>query len=53
MKKRRVTNPSGIKHRDIRRKAYKSYESYKSANKPRGDKWVWHDEEFYSGDLGF
>jgi hypothetical protein len=52
MKKRRVTNPTGIKHRDIRRKACKSYVGRTPSEKRTGNKWDWDDEEFIS-DLGF
>jgi hypothetical protein len=52
MKKRHISSNSGIKHRDIRRKAYKSYVSHKPYEKRTGNKWDWDDEWFIS-DLGF
>ena len=52
MKKRHVPNNSDIKHRDIRRKAYKSNVSHKPSKKYTGNKWDWDDEGFIS-DLGF
>ena len=52
MKKRRVTNNPGIKHRDTKRQAIKHIESYKPYKKRTGNKWDWDDEEFIS-DLGF
>jgi hypothetical protein len=52
VKKRHVNNKAGIKHRDIRRKAYKSHAGHKPVEKQGGNKLDLDDEEFIS-DLGF
>ena len=52
MKKRRVANNSGIKHREIRRQTHKTHPGHKPSGKRTGNKWEWDDEDVIS-DLGF
>lgn len=52
MKKGHITKNTGIKSRDIRRKASNSHVRPDHSKKHSGNHWEWDDDEFIS-ELGF